>query len=150
MSMPDSLKLLLVEDDPAHARLFERTLRRRGIRNPIVHMGDGASALALLFAEADRADVGRMERLLIVLDLNMPGENGYEVLERLKADDRTCNIPVIVLTTTRDVLEVGRCRELGCDAVLIKPLDYHKFLGATQRLGLVLDEASGIAWGRET
>ena len=142
--MPDSLTLLLVEDDPAHARLFERTLRRRGIRNPVIHVGDGESALALLFADADHSDTGRSEQRLVILDLNMPGANGYHVLERLKADDRTRNTPVIILTTTREVQEVGRCRDLGCETVLFKPLDYRKLVAATQQLGLALDGAIGI------
>ena len=148
--MPEHLKLVLVDDDPAHARLFERTLHRAGIRNRIVHVLDGATALELLFAIAGSTDSGAPEPLLIVLDINMPGVDGYQVLRRIKTDDNTRHIPVIVLTTTQEQQEVTRCRALGCDAVLFKPLDLSKFLQATEQLNLTLERADDVTSGKRS
>jgi len=140
--MPRSLTLLVVDDEPAHARLLERTLRRAGILNRIVHVGDGARALELLVAEQYNPGSLQQPPVLVVLDLNMPGMDGYQVLERLRSGNRTRHVPVIVLTTTQESEEFVRCQSLGCDAFLSKPVGYLQFLQATKRLGLVLDQAN--------
>jgi CheY-like chemotaxis protein len=76
---------------------------------------------------------------LLLLDINMPRLDGVEVLRRLKSDERTAKVPVIVLTTTDDPREVERCYELGCNVYVIKPVAYDEFIEAVQRLGLFLD-----------
>ncbi len=139
MMTPVPLTLLVVDDDPAHVRLLERTLYRAGIRNPIVYAGDGKNLLEWLFLTKDPQ---LTVPLLIILDLNMPEVDGYQVLERLKSDDRTRHMPVIVLTTTQDPQEITRCRQLDCDAFLTKPVEHEAFCATIGRLGLVLDHTT--------
>ena len=124
--------ILLVEDDSGHARLIEKNLRRSNITNEIITVSDGQQAL-------DYVSGGECASpLLVLLDLNLPVLDGYQVLECMKADERTRRIPVIVLTTTDDTREVSRCYELGCNVYVIKPVDYDQFTEAIRNLGLFL------------
>jgi CheY-like chemotaxis protein len=132
--MPDipEVTILLVEDDSGHARLIEKNLRRANITNKIVKATDGQQAVDYLFSN-DRA-----LSLLVLLDLNLPVLDGYQVLKRLKADERTKRIPVIILTTTDDTREIARCYELGCNVYVTKPVDYEQFSDAIRKLGLFM------------
>ncbi|MCB1056913.1 MAG: response regulator, partial [Acidobacteria bacterium] len=114
--MPETapVTILLVEDDPGHARLIEKNLRRNEVTNEIVQLGDGQTAIDYLFSRGRYVDSQRPHRLMVLLDLNLPGLDGYQVLRRVKADPATQRIPVVVLTTTEDSREVDRCYELGC------------------------------------
>ena len=76
--------------------------------------------------------------LLVLLDLNLPVLDGYQVLKRMKEDERTKRIPVIILTTTDDTREVSRCYELGCNVYITKPVDYERFSDAIRKIGLFL------------
>jgi CheY-like chemotaxis protein len=138
MSKIDEVTILLVEDDPGHARLIEKNLRRANVTNKIDHVTDGQQAVDYLFCEGGYADRQRSSPLLVLLDLNMPVLDGYQVLERMKADERTKRIPVIILTTTDDAREVTRCYELGCNVYITKPVDYDQFAEAMRKLGLFL------------
>ena len=75
---------------------------------------------------------------MIVSDWIMPGLDGVETLRQLKADPATAKIPVIMLTTTDDPREIARCYQLGCNVYMTKPVGYHEFVDAVQRLGLFL------------
>jgi len=138
--MPDinDFTILLVEDDPGHARLIEKNLRRANVTNEIVFATNGQKALDYLFCEGEYANDKHASHLLVLLDLNMPVLDGYQVLERLKVDERTKRIPVIILTTTDDPREVSRCYELGCNVYITKPVDYEQFAEAMRKLGLFL------------
>jgi CheY-like chemotaxis protein len=138
MSRTQELSILLVEDDAGHARLIEKNLRRSNITNEVVTVGDGQQALDYLFGEGQYAGGQCASPLLVLLDLNMPVLDGYQVLERMKVDERTRRIPVIVLTTTDDTREVSRCYELGCSVYVTKPVDYQQFSEAIRKLGLFL------------
>ena len=138
MARNEEVTILLVEDDPGHARLIEKNLHRSGVTNEIVIAGDGQQGLDYLFGEGEHAGSGRATPLLVLLDLNMPGIDGFQVLERMKADERARRIPVIVLTTTDDRREVQRCYELGCNVYITKPVDYVQFSEAIRKLGLFL------------
>ena len=135
-------RLRLARVDPAHARLIEKNLRRSNPASEIVKLGDGQRALDYL--RRDGADAKRPEasHIVVLLDLNMPGMSGYQVLQRLKADERTRSIPVVVLTTTDDSTEIRRCYELGCNMYITKPVDYERFSEAIHRLGHLLAVAS--------
>ncbi len=76
--------------------------------------------------------------LLILLDLNLPVLNGLQVLERIKADERTRRIPVVMLTTTDSHQEITKCYDLGCNIYIVKPVDYVKFSETIRNLGLFL------------
>jgi CheY-like chemotaxis protein len=136
MANGNEVSILIVEDDPGHARLIERNLRRAKISNGISRVENGREALDFLFSEGDFAGRDRPSPLLVLLDLNMPVMDGYQVLERMKADLRTKQIPVVVLTTTDDAREVSRCYELGCSVYITKPVDYNSFCEAIQEVGL--------------
>jgi CheY-like chemotaxis protein len=138
--MPDisDITILLVEDDPGHTRLIEKNLRRANIKNEMVFATNGQEALDYLFGEGAYENKQHAGRLLVLLDLNMPVLDGYQVLERMKGDERTKSIPVIILTTTDDAREVSRCYELGCNVYITKPVDYEQFSEAMRKLGLFL------------
>jgi len=141
--------ILLVEDDPGHMRLIEKNLRRANIKNEIAFATNGQEALDYLFCEGEYAGKQSLSHPLVLLDLNLPVLDGYRVLERMKTDERTKRIPVIILTTTDDPREVVRCYELGCNVYITKPVDYEQFSEAMRKLGLFLmvvmipDGASG-------
>ena len=138
MSSVQEVTILLVEDDPGHARLIEKNLRRSNITNDIVIVTDGQQALDYLFSEGEYAGGEHASPLLVLLDLNLPVLDGYQVLQRMKADDRTKRIPVVILTTTDDAREVSRCYDLGCNVYVTKPVDYAQFSEAIHKLGLFL------------
>ena len=138
MDDKQDVTILLVEDDAGHARLIEKNLRRSGIINAIVTVGDGRQAFDYVFAEGEYAATAPPQSLLVLLDLNLPVVDGYQVLERMKADERTKSIPVVILTTTDDTREVSRCYELGCNVYVTKPVDYEQFSEAIRELGLFL------------
>jgi CheY-like chemotaxis protein len=130
--------ILLVEDDPGHTRLIEKNLRRANVTNELVFATNGQAAIDYLFCEGLYTGKKRAPLMLVLLDLNMPVLDGYQVLERMKADERTRRIPVIILTTTDDPREVSRCYELGCNVYITKPVDYEQFAEAMRKLGLFL------------
>ena len=130
--------ILMVEDDPGHARLIERNLRRAHITNEIIRLADGQEAVDYLLKEDGYAAAMHAIPLLVLLDLNLPGLDGYQVLARLKADARTKSIPVIILTTTDDPREIEKCYALGCNVYVTKPVEYEQFAEAIRKLGLFL------------
>ena len=134
----DELIILMAEDDEGHAYLVQQNLLEGGLANAVVHVKDGQEALDYIRSEG--AYAGRVPNgpLLVLLDINMPRVDGVEVLRRLKADPKTDQLPVIMLTTTDDPREVQRCYELGCSSYVTKPVEYDKFVEAIRRLGLFL------------
>ena len=134
----NEVSILIVEDDDGHARLIEKNLRRANITNGITRVHNGREALDCLFSEGEFAGKERPSPLLVLLDLNMPVMDGYQVLGHMKADPRTQRVPVIVLTTTDDAREVSRCYELGCSVYITKPVEYERFSEAIQQLGLFM------------
>jgi CheY-like chemotaxis protein len=138
MPHDESLTILMVEDDPGHARLIERNLRRANVTNDIVVVSDGYEAIDYFFGDNGYVNKARFPPLLILLDLNLPGLSGLQVLERLKADSRTRSLPVIILTTTEEPQEIQRCYALGCNVYVTKPVVYKEFADAVQKLGLFL------------
>ncbi len=135
-SFPEPFTLVMIEDDEGHATLITKNLKRSGIGNKLVHLQDGAAAFDYFFGESN-AHINH-EKTLILLDLNLPAIDGYEILSRLKSDPRTRTIPVIVLTTTDNPREIDRCYELGCNVYITKPVEYDNFTLAIQKLGLML------------
>jgi CheY-like chemotaxis protein len=132
------ITILLVEDDPGHAVLIERNLRRAGIANEIITVDNGQKSVDFLFKKNGYENDRSPDPFLILLDLNMPVMNGYQVLEVIKKDERTRKIPIVVLTTTDNPQEVARCYELGCNVYITKPVEYEKFSEAIRSLGLFL------------
>ena len=130
--------ILLIEDDPGHARLIEKNVRRAGVNNEIMPFTDGTSAMAYLFGR-DAAGVRTAgHSLLMLLDLNLPDMSGIDILKAVKEDDHLKRVPVVVLTTTDDKVEIQRCYDLGCNVYITKPVDYEGFATAIRQLGLFL------------
>lgn len=130
--------ILLVEDDPGHAMLIEKNLRRAGVINEIIRLDDGGKAVDYLFKEGKYAEDRNPAPLLVLLDLNLPVLDGCQVLQRIKADERTRRIPVVMLTTTDSPYEIARCYDLGCNIYVVKPVEYVEFSEAIRNLGLFL------------
>ena len=130
--------ILLIEDDPGHARLIEKNVRRAGVNNKIVPFTDGTTAMAYLRGR-DAAGVRTAgHSLLVLLDLNLPDMSGIDILKAVKEDDHLKRVPVVVLTTTDDKVEIQRCYDLGCNVYITKPGDYEGFATAIRQLGLFL------------
>ena len=138
----NNMKIIVIEDDPGHSRLIEKNLRRANVRNDIIKMEDGKKALDYLFSEGEYDGVEHTEKLLVLLDLNLPVIDGFQVLERMKSDDATKHIPVVILTTSDSPRDISRCYELGCTVYLTKPVVYGNFAEAIQKLGLFLSVVS--------
>jgi len=130
--------ILLVEDDPGHAVLIEKNLRRAGIANNFVKLDNGQKAVDFLLKTGEYQGNNNPAPPLILLDLNLPVLDGYQVLKIIKNDARTKSIPVVVLTTTDNPHEVARCYELGCNVYVTKPVEYDNFCDAIRKLGLFI------------
>ncbi|MFH1673147.1 MAG: response regulator [Pseudomonadota bacterium] len=138
MNEHELVTILLVEDDPGHARLIEKNLRRGCVSNEIIFLDNGQKAIDYLFKKGDYSKDAKPQPLLILLDLNLPVLDGYEVLKRIKEEESTKRIPVVVLTTTDNPHDISRCYELGCNVYVTKPVEYEQFSEAIRQLGLFL------------
>ena len=136
--MMETLRIVVAEDDEGHATLVRRNLRRAGLEAEPVHVRDGQEALDYLYRRAPYDDRSQHGSLVLLLDLNMPRLGGLEVLRRVKSDTHLTRIPVFVLTTTDDPVEVDRCYSLGASACIVKPLDSTKFSETVQRFAQFL------------
>jgi len=134
----EHVTLVLIEDDPGHARLIEKNLRRANITNSIIILDDGQKAVDFLFCQGEYIGKELPSQLLVLLDLNLPVLDGYEVLKRMKSNPHLKSIPVIILTTTDDPHEIAHCYELGCNVYVTKPVNYDQFSQAVMNLGLFL------------
>lgn len=144
--------ILLVEDNPDDEALTLRALKKNNIGNQIVVARDGAEALDFLFGTgifADR-DVG-VQPELILLDLKLPKVDGFEVLKKLRDDDRTKLLPVVILTSSKEQQDVANGYDLGANSYVRKPVDFQHFVDAVRQLGLywlVLNERAPSSPGR--
>jgi two-component system, response regulator len=127
--------ILLVEDSPEDYEATMRAFRKSGLANPIFRCVDGDDALDYLHQRGRYAGAERAPRpCVILLDLNLPGTDGRDVLAEVKAHDNLKTIPVIVLTTSSDERDVQRCYELGANSYIKKPVNLEGFLIAVQLL----------------
>ena len=130
------IRILLVEDDPGHALLIEKNLRRSGLVMEIDHFRDGQSIVDYLTVAADNLTGHACP--VIFLDLNLPAMDGYQVLKTIKTAERTRKIPIVVLTTTDMPQEITKCYELGCNLFITKPVQYEEFCRTIYNLGQLL------------
>lgn len=137
--------ILLVEDNPDDVKLTLRALKKNNIMNEVVVAQDGVEALDYLFGTGTYA--GRdtsIKPQVILLDLKMPKIDGPEVLQRIRADERTKLVPVVILTTSSEDRDRLDSYELGANSYIRKPVDFNQFTLAVKQLGLywlVLNEA---------
>src|SRR5207249_2042995 len=144
--MTKEVVILIAEDDAGHALLIQKNLTRAGLHNPVQRFEDGQQAMDFLFGNGDAPRRKPDTSYLLLLDIRMPKVDGIEVLRRIKQNEATRKMPVIMLTTTDDPREVERCHELGCNSYIVKPVDYDKFAEAIKNLGLYISlvEVPGI------
>ncbi len=125
--MTPPVTILIAEDDDGHATLVQRQVRRASSPAHAVRLRDGQELLDYLHRRGPWQDRAAHPALLILLDLNMPRLSGFDVLDALKQDKRLEHIPVFVLTTTDNPLELERCYASGASACLVKPVDFGAF-----------------------
>ena len=136
MKTENTVEILLVEDNMSDAELAIRALKKKNLANKLIHLKNGAEALDFIFGQGVYAgrDINNDPKV-ILLDLKMPKVNGMEVLARIRADDRTKKIPVVVLTSSKEDPDVNECYRLGVNSYIVKPADFDNFLKAVSELG---------------
>lgn len=129
--------ILLVEDNADDEALTMRAFRRNNIRNEIIVARDGAEALEYLFGTGAHAgrDVLDLPQV-VLLDLKLPKVDGLEVLKRVRADDRTALLPVVILTSSKEQQDIINGYKFGCNSYVRKPVDFDQFMEAARQLGL--------------
>jgi two-component system response regulator len=133
----NEVEILLVEDNPTDAELTIRALKKNNLANRLFWVKDGAEALDFLFASGDYSH-RNLEGLpkLVLLDLRMPKVDGLEVLQKIKANERTKSIPVVVLTSSKEDRDVVESYKLGVNSYVSKPVEFEEFTEAVSTLGL--------------
>ena len=135
--MPPDKVILLVEDNPDDELLTIRAFRKCNLLNEIVVAHDGPEALDYLFGMGThKGRDTRMQPEVILLDLKLPKLDGHEVLERIRHDERTKLLPVIILTSSTEDQDMGRSYECGANSYIRKPVDFDQFMEAVGQLGL--------------
>lgn len=131
------VEILLVEDNPNDAELSLYALKKYKVANHIFHARDGAEALDYIFCTGPFSDrqIEDVPRV-ILLDLKLPKVDGHEVLRRVKSDERTKNIPVVVLTSSREERDVIESYHQGVNSYIVKPIDFEQFTEAVRKLGM--------------
>ncbi|MCI0750285.1 MAG: response regulator [Flammeovirgaceae bacterium] len=131
------IDVLLVEDNMGDAELTIRALKKNNLANKLIHLENGADALEYIFAEGIYANriLDNMPKL-ILLDLNMPKVGGIEVLRKIKSDERTKKIPVVILTSSKEYPDIEKCYNLGVNSYIVKPVEFANFVKAVDELGL--------------
>ena len=137
MVATDTKCILLVEDNPDDAALAMRALANNRIANEIVHVRDGAEARDYLFGVGAYAgrDVSDCPQL-VLLDLKLPKIDGLDILRRMRADDRTRLIPVVILTSSDAEEDLLRSYQLGANSFVRKPVDFDQFVDAVRELSI--------------
>ncbi len=137
VTMASPAEILLVEDNPDDEMLTLRALKRNRIANEIAVARDGAEALEYLFATGKYTDrhIAAMPQI-ILLDLKLPKVDGLEVLRRIRTDNRTCIVPVIVLTSSDEDQDLLDSYTLGANSYIRKPVDFGQFVETIRQLGL--------------
>lgn len=129
-------RILLVEDDPRDVELTLTALEGYNLVNEVVVTRDGQQALEYLYCEEEFAARSTDNPAVMLLDLKLPKVDGLEVLRRVKSDERLKMIPVVVLTSSQEEKDMMRSYELGVNAYVVKPVDFHEFVNAVAQLGV--------------
>ncbi len=132
----DPIDILLVEDNPHDVELTLRALKRHNLANSVMVVRDGADALDFVFGEGAHADrTMESNPRLVLLDLKLPKVDGLDVLRKIKSDERTKVIPVVMLTSSKEERDIIESYKLGVNSYMVKPVDFDKFLECVREIG---------------
>jgi two-component system response regulator len=148
--MSNDRPILLVEDNPDDEALALHAFSKNNISNSVVVMHDGVEALDYLFGTGSFSGSSTPLPAVVLLDLKLPRIDGLEVLRRIRADSRTTLLPVVVLTTSRESLDLQQAYNLGANSYVRKPVDFERFVQVIGLLGqywLNVNEGSDAAAG---
>jgi two-component system, response regulator len=129
MTSPQEIDILLVEDNPNDAELTQRALKKSDLGARLAIARDGAEALEYLLSSRPRPKV-------VFLDLKLPKIDGIEVLRRVRAEERTRCLPIVVLTSSQEERDINECYKLGVNSYVVKPVEFDKFYKAVGDLGM--------------
>jgi two-component system, response regulator len=128
--------ILLVEDNPDDEALALRAFAKLNISNKVIVARDGVEALDYLFATGTHADTSPQLPALVLLDLKLPRIDGLEVLQRIRQNEKTQILPVVILTSSREEQDIVQGYNLGANSYVRKPVDYNEFVQAVSQLGV--------------
>ena len=129
------VELLYVEDNMADAELALDSLKEHNLINNIKHLKDGQEVLDYFFNKRNPDETAHYPRL-ILLDLKLPKVSGLEVLEKLKSEKQLCEIPVVILTSSNEDIDIKRAYQLGANSYIVKPVNFHNFADAIRQLSM--------------
>jgi two-component system response regulator len=135
--MISQVEVLLVEDNIHDAEMTIRSLKKVNLANNLVHVKDGEEALDFIFAQGKFTDREMVTApKVILLDIKMPKVDGIEVLRRLKANEATRCIPIVIMTSSKEEQDIISSYELGVNSYVVKPVDFEGFAKAVSQLGM--------------
>jgi CheY-like chemotaxis protein len=129
-------RILLVEDDPKDVELTLEALGEYNLANEVIVARDGAQALDYLYCRGPHAARTKGNPAVLLLDLKLPKVDGLEVLKQIRSDAKLKLIPVVVLTSSREERDMMGSYQLGVNAYVVKPVDFHEFVNAVKELGV--------------
>lgn len=132
-----AVDILLVEDSPEDAELITRALKKHHLANRLFAVEDGAEAIDFIFCRGKygQRDISSCPKV-VLLDLKLPKVDGLEVLRKIKQDDRTRSVPVVIVTSSREDPDIKAAYSLGANSYVVKPVDFESFADAMIKLGL--------------
>lgn len=133
--MKAEVEILLVEDNIDDAELTIRALRKVNLANHLMHVTDGAEALDFIFGNGSAASSSQIPKV-ILLDIKMPKVDGIEVLRRLKSNESTKTIPIVMMTSSKEEQDIITSYNLGVNSFIVKPLGFDEFAKAVSHLGM--------------
>lgn len=129
------VEILLVEDNPNDIKLALHAFKSHHLANHVHVVRDGAEALDFIFGTGPHDNCPNHPKV-ILLDLKLPLVDGLEVLRRLKADERTRQIPVVILTSSAEEPDIQKCYQVGANSYIVKPVDFDQFTSAVREVGM--------------
>ena len=129
-------RILMVEDDPRDVELTLTALEQYNLANEVIVVGDGEEALDYLYQRGKFKARANGNPAVLLLDLKLPRVDGLEVLQQIKTDGRLKMSPVVVLTSSREESDMVASYQLGVNAYVVKPVDFHEFVNAVKELGV--------------
>jgi CheY-like chemotaxis protein len=134
--MSELARILLVEDDPRDVELTLTALGEYNLANEVVVARDGEKALDYLYSRGEFSNRSNDNPAVMLLDLKLPKVDGLQILQQIKSDERLKLIPVVVLTSSQEEKDMIRSYQLGVNAYVVKPVDFHEFVNAIKELGV--------------